>query len=398
MPSAGDEEWRRTDIRAFKLEQFSPPAVNGSRVIRTGIESVRAAVDPGAGCAGRTATVDGQLGSHEITEKAAGQGVLFLPLERAVREHPELVERHFLTRAVRADYDKFSALHAAFWTGGTLLYVPKNVSVEEPLSSLVGLSGEGQTDLSHLLVVMDEGSSATLVHEYVSPARGRPGLHVGAVEVFVGRGAQLRLVSVQNWATDVWHFSHQRALVGRDASFEWTIAGLGSRLAKVNQEVVLEAAGASAEMNGVMFTGGNQHLSYHTRQLHAAERCWSDLLYRGVLKDRSRIVWRGMIRVEPGAQKTDAYQKNDNLVLAPTARADSIPGLEIEADDVRCTHGATAGRVDDEQVFYAMCRGLTRPQAVRMIVEGFFQGVYDRVSVEPIREALARTVAAKVED
>ena len=178
------------------------------------------------------------------------------------------------------------------------------------------------------------------------PAAGRgdaPGLHVGAVEVVQGEGSRLRLVNIQNWDDATWHFSRERALVGRDAALQWTVGGLGSRLAKVNQEVALAGQGASAQVNGVMFTTGRQHLAYFTRQDHMAPHTTSDLLYKGGLKDRSRIVWKGMIRVEKDAQRTDAYQKNDNLVLSDSARADSIPGLEIEANDVRCTHGATAG-------------------------------------------------------
>ena len=164
-------------------------------------------------------------------------------------------------------------------------------------------------------------------------------------------------MNIQNWDDATWHFSRERALVGRDARLQWTVGGLGSRVAKVNQEVALEGQGADAQVNGVMFTTGRQHLAYFTRQDHIAPHTTSDLLYKGGLKDKSRIVWKGMIRVEKDAQRTNAYQKNDNLVLSESARADSIPGLEIEANDVRCTHGATAGRVDEEMIFYAQARG-----------------------------------------
>jgi Fe-S cluster assembly protein SufD len=221
-------------------------------------------------------------------------------------------------------------------------------------------------------------------------------LHVGAVEIFVGRGAKLRFVNIQNWDLGTWHFSRERALVGPDAALQWTVGGLGSRLAKVNQEVALAGEGARAQVNGVLFTTGRQHLAYFTRQDHIAPHTTSDLLYKGGLKDKSRIVWKGMIRVEKDAQRTDAYQKNDNLVLSETARADSIPGLEIEANDVRCTHGATAGRVDEDMVFYAQARGVSRATAIRLIVEGFFAKVYDRITLEPVRETLRQAVADKL--
>jgi Fe-S cluster assembly protein SufD len=194
----------------------------------------------------------------------------------------------------------------------------------------------------------------------------------------------------------VWHFGHQKALIARDGQLQWTIGALGSRLAKVNQHVALTGRGATAQVNGVMFTEGKQHLSYHTLQHHQAEACHSDLLYKGALQDESRVVWRGMIKVDHGAQKTDAYQRDDNLMLSEQARADSIPGLEIEADDVRCTHGATAGRVDDEMIFYAQARGLTRNEAIRMIVAGFFQQVFDRITIESVRNALGEAIGRRI--
>ena len=212
------------------------------------------------------------------------------------------------------------------------------------------------------------------------------------------RGSRLRLVNLQDWGFNVWHFAHQRAIVGQDASLQWTIGALGSRLAKVNQQVSLEGDGGECQVNGVMFTEGKQHLSYHTLQHHVAPHCRSDFLYKAALQDKSRTVWRGMIKVDPEAQKTDGYQRNDNLLLSNQARADAIPGLEIEADDVRCTHGATTGRVDDELIFYAQCRGFTRREAVRLIVTGFFQQVFDRITIESVREALGRAIARRVRE
>ncbi|MFI4877158.1 MAG: Fe-S cluster assembly protein SufD, partial [Blastopirellula sp. JB062] len=194
------------------------------------------------------------------------------------------------------------------------------------------------------------------------------------------------------------HFAHQKGVVDRDAHIQWTIGALGSKLSKVNQHVGLTGEGAESEVNGVMFTEGRQHLSYHTLQHHEAPHCRSNFLYKTALQDRSRTVWRGMIKVDKDAQKTDGYQRNDNLLLTPHSRADSIPGLEIEADDVRCTHGATIGRVDEEQIFYAQCRGFTRKEAIRAIVIGFFQQVFDRIPVESVREALGDAIAVRVRE
>jgi Fe-S cluster assembly protein SufD len=248
------------------------------------------------------------------------------------------------------------------------------------------------------LVILEDGAEATLLSELASVAGAQDGFHCGGVELIVGPGAHLRFVDLQRWGSKVWHFAQQKAVIERDASLQWTIGALGSRLAKVNQHVALVGAGASTQVNGTMFTQGKQHLSYHTLQHHTAAATRSDLLYKAALQDHSRTVWRGMIKVDPAAQQTDGYQRNDNLLLSPDARADSIPGLEIEADDVRCTHGATSGSVDEEQIFYARCRGFTRREAVRAIVTGFFQQIFDRITIESVREALGLAISRRVRE
>jgi Fe-S cluster assembly protein SufD len=263
---------------------------------------------------------------------------------------------------------------------------------------MLSAMSDGRVDFGHVLVVLEDGAEATVLAETAGFGETDGGLHCGATEIMVGRGANLRFVNLQDWGKGVWHFAHQRAVVGRDASLQWTVAALGSRLAKVNQHVGLMGEGASCQVNGVLFTEGKQHLTYHTLQHHEAPHCHSDFLYKAALQDRSRTVWRGMIKVDPGAQKTDGYQRNDNLLLSDHARADSIPGLEIEADDVRCTHGSTSGKVDDELVFYAMSRGFTRREAVRMIVSGFFQQIFDRITIESVRDALGHAIAARVRE
>jgi Fe-S cluster assembly protein SufD len=248
------------------------------------------------------------------------------------------------------------------------------------------------------LVVLEDGAEATFLSEWGSPNVNDSGLFCGATEVIVKCGARLRFVNLQDWGHGVWHFAHQKAVVDRDASLQWTVGALGSRLAKVNQHVALAGEGAESQVNGVMFTEGRQHLSYHTLQHHEAPHCRSDFLYKAALQDRSRTVWRGMIKVDPQAQKTDGYQRNDNLLLSSHARADAIPGLEIEADDVRCTHGSTTGKVDEELIFYAQCRGFTRKEASRMIVTGFFQQVFDRIPIESVREALGHAITRRVRE
>jgi Fe-S cluster assembly protein SufD len=347
----------------------------------------------GVDLAGQTSVANGVPLETHLDGALANNGVLFGSLDALVAEHGEKLRPH-LFQVVNSRADKFAALHAACWTGGTLLYVPRGVRIEKPLHMFSALAGG--VDLGHALIVLEEGAEATVLAE--TAGDDQPALHCGSIEVVVGKEARLRYVNLQNWGAGTWHFAHQRGLVHRDGTLQWTIGALGGKLAKVNQHVALVGEGADVQVNGVMFTEGKQHLSYHTLQHHRAAHCKSNLLYKGALQDHSRIVWRGMIKVDPGAQKTNGYQRDDNLMLSEEARADSIPGLEIQADDVICTHGATAGRVDDGQVFYARCRGLTRKEAVRMIVAGFFQQVFDRITIESVREALGEAIGRRIRE
>ena len=389
-PSQKDEEWMRTDIRMFKLDKFQfRPDASG--------EMPTAVLEAGVDLAGQCKSLDGVLQSADVDEQLAKQGILFGPLDRLASEHEELIRPHLMKSAFRSDYDRFAALHAAYWTGGTLLYVPRGVTLDRPVHTLSAMS-DGGVDLSHLLVILEDGAEATVLAEMASPNTMAAGFHCGGIELIVGNQAHLRFVNLQDWGQGTWHFSHQKALVGRDSTLQWTIGALGARLGKVNQHVALVGERAHSQVNGTMFTENKQHLSYHTLQHHVAPNCTSDFLYKAALQDQSRTVWRGMIKVDVDAQKTDGYQRNDNLLLSSTARADSIPGLEIEADDVRCTHGSTSGRVDEELIFYACSRGFTRKEAIQMIVTGFFQQIFDRITIESVREALGSAIQRRVRD
>ena len=391
-PTRREEEWVRTDIRLFKLNNYALPSAQPRST-----ETPHAVLSAGVQLAGSSVSLDSRPVTSDIQEKWAEQGVLFGSLDLLIREHADLLRPHVLRQAVNPRYDRFAALHVACRAGGHLLYVPRGVVVDEPVHALSAMS-DGGVDFGHTLVILEEGAEATFLTETASLREQDGGLHCGFTEVLLAPEARLRFVNLQDWGQGVWHFAHQKAVLDRDASLQWTIAALGCRLSKVNQHVSLVGPGANTQVNGVMFTEGKQHLAYHTLQHHEAPHCRSDFLYKSALQDRSRTVWRGMIKVDPAAQRTDGYQRNDNLLLSDRARSDSIPGLEIEADDVRCTHGSTAGKVDEEQVFYAMCRGLTRKEAIRMIVTGFFQQIFDRITIESVREALGRAIAARVRE
>jgi len=384
------EEYKRVDLRTFRpdayhLAEGAPASTAASTLMQDRGEFGGAIVH-----------VDGQCVSSSLSDELAAKGILFGSLQTLLQEHRDKLEPYFLSKAVDPATDRFSAWHAAFWTGGTVLYVPRNVEVDVPLYSLISLNEEGAADFSHTLVILEDGASATLLEETASAAEETTGLHCGAVELIVGAGARLRYVQLQNWNGKVRHFAHQSGRVERDGMLQWTVGARGSKLSHVHQDVHLDGRGAHAQVNGVTFATDKQLLSYYTEQTHHQADTTSDLLYKSVARDTSRLVWRGMIKVDEPAQRTDGYQRNDALMLSRDARADAIPGLEIEADDVRCTHGATAGQVDEEQVLYAMCRGLSRYEAMHLIVEGFFAEVFDRIPVEIVRETLSQTVERKL--
>lgn len=392
MPSNRDEEWMRTDIRLFKFNRYTPFAE-----LPPEVELPPALLAEGVELGGHSVSLDSRSRDNELAAQWANQGVLFGSLDQLIVEYGDRLRPYLERQLVNPADDKFSALNAALWSGGNLLLVPRGVCVTDPFHTLSVLSNGG-VDLGRTLVILESGAEATLLTETASTELEGGGLHCGAIELIVEQGARLRYVNLQNWGSGVWHFAHQMGHVGAQAGLQWTIGALGGRLAKVNQRVALTGEDAEAQVNGVMFTHGKQHLCYNTHQHHKAAYCRSDLLYKSALQDLSRTVWRGMIKVDKKAQRTDAYQRNDNLMLSAAARADSIPGLEIEADDVRCTHGSTSGRVDDQLLFYAMTRGYTRKEAVRMIVTGFFQQVFDRITIESVRDALGEAIGRRVRD
>ncbi|QDU88751.1 FeS cluster assembly protein SufB [Pirellulimonas nuda] len=389
-PSRNDEQWMRTDVRLFKIDRFAPPMGDAPSDTPPGLLS------QGLQLAGSVASHNSHSVSSTLDPGLYEKGVRFGPIGEMLAQHGDLLRPYFERQLVEPTTDKFSALSSAFWASGAVLFVPKGVCIDQPLHVLSAISAGG-VDLSRTLVILEAGADATLLTETAS-GDDLPGFHCGAIELIVGRGARLRFVNLQNWSQKVWHFAHQKAAVGREGRLQWTLGALGARVAQVNQSVSLVGQDAEAQVNGAMFTQASQHLCYNTHQHHEAPYCRSDLLYKNALQDRSRTVWRGMIKVDKPAQRTDAYQRNDNLMLSADARADSIPGLEIEADDVRCTHGSTSGRVDEQQLFYAMSRGFTRKEAIRMIVAGFFQQVFDRITIESVRDALAEAISQRVQD
>lgn len=392
MPTTNDEEWRRSDLRRFKLNEMGP-SLNGhgsAEVVPSYLgEQLTEEV-----VGGTLVQVDGITTKYELSDELKAQGVIFCDMHTAVAEHGDLVRKYFMTQAVKADEGKFAALHGAFWRGGTFLYVPKNIRAAAPLHSVLW-STNGKS-FSHTLVVLDTGSEAVFMDEYASATGDKPGFHNGAVELLVGDIASLIYASLQDFGTNVWQINHERGRVGRDAKLDWVTSAMGTRFTKAFQTVELDKQGGWARMSGIFFTQGRQHFDLDTQQNHNAPNTVSDLLYKGALRDRSRSVWQGMIKALPNAQKIDGFQANRNLMLDKQSRADSIPGLEIEADDVRCTHASTVGKLDDEEIFYLMSRGIARQTATRMVVQGFFDPIMQRIPFERLRDRIANRILEKV--
>lgn len=394
MPTTSDEPWRRTDIRKLQAGTFRLPSVGEFEEYSSIPEELLEPLGDDH-LAGQIILRPG--GSQtQIKSDLEEMGVIFTDLSGAQKNYPDmLVDK--IGQVVKADEGKFAALAAAYAENGVFLYVPKGVQVDQPLHSILWGPGAGLAHFSHIIVWLDEGASLTYIHESASEtdAAGQT-MHAGLVEIHLEDRAKLRFVELQSWGEHVWNFSHKRAQVGKDASIDWVFAAVGSHLTKDFSDLNLVGEGAEGRMSGFYFTDGNQHLDHDTQQNHMAPNTSSDLLFKGVLKEESRSVWQGMIYVAPGAQKTDGYQANRNLVLSKNARADSIPGLEIMADDVRCTHGATVGKIDLEELFYLRSRGIELNDAQRLIVEGFFDPIMQRIPFKGVQNRLQRIIAQKM--
>ncbi len=370
LPSTKDEAWRFTDLAGFDPESFSAqgePHVP-AMALDIGVSGLATVTEAG------------------VAIERAPEGVTFAPL-------PE--EHEKLYGLVGWD-EKFAAHNAAMWKHGLLVHVPAGVELEEPLYVRIANAVEGGSLFWRLLVVAGPGSRFSLIEDY-SSSRSDLGAYSNAVvELYVEQDARLEYVSLQNLSQETWHFASHHARVERDAELDWVAGGFGSKKGKIRIQNDLAGPGATSRVTGAYFADGTQHLDYDTFQEHMAPNTESDFAFKGALRDTATAVWRGMIRVEPDAQKTNAYQECRNLMLSPTTHAVPIPGLEILANDVRCTHGATVGRVDREQLFYLMARGLPKADAERLIVRGFFQDVLDRIELEPVREAVTSALEARI--
>ena len=394
FPSLKDEPWRRTDICKLNTDSFSLPIKKNNfqgppkEVLNPAIMGVERA---GQIVSGAFET------QSNLSPVLAQKGVIFSDFHTAEINHPELMSK-LLGRIVSSDEDKFTALAAAMAKDGVFLYVPKNVVIEQPLHSLYWGAGENTAFINHILVWVEEGAQVTFVHESSSPKADSESqvFHDGIIEIYVGKNARLNFVELQSWGKNVWSFTRERARVMGDGKLEWIFGATGTHLTKNFSDIDLVEPGAEGRISGFYFTNGKQHLDHDTQQNHLAGNTTSDLLYKGALMDESRSVWQGMIYVAPGADGTDGYQANRNLILSKGTRADSIPGLEILADDVRCTHGATVGKIDEDELFYLYSRGIPEKEARQLIVMGFFEHIMNRIPFEGIQNRFKEAIIEKM--
>ena len=389
LPSfRGNPGWEFTSLKDLDLDAYGGPAD----------------VDVDASGLGVFETPAGAVLLEQVDHvfadplEPAPSGAIVMSLAAAVAQHPELVEQHFGT-TVRGDENQFVARNEAAWQGGAFVYVPRGVVLEAPIVVTV-VQSQPQTTLHwRTLVVLEEGAQAEVWEQYVSAdpcADGAALLNV-VTELSVGPNANLRYVCAQGLSEKSWVFGAQRCVIERDGAVDWIALGFGSGNGRVAMDTLLAGKGAGAKVTGAYAAHGRQHLDFATTQVHAAPNTTSDLAFRGILDGRSSTVWSGMIKVEPGAQQIDAFQESRNLLLTKKAHADSIPGLEILANDVRCTHAAAIAQIDPEQLYYLRSRGLSLDSARRLVIEGFLEATVERFEAGFVREAIAGALERRLE-
>ncbi len=424
MPLPNDELWRRTSLQDLTLDTivpFSPNRAKGDLTQILPAKYRRVIQDPDA--SGLLVQYNSNGALTRLADEYRQRGVIFCDLDTAILQYPALVQEYLMTRAVTFTENryssakpttgaggkhegggygetvgdlKFTTLHGAFFSGGTFLYVPRNVVVDVPLHTLTYFDEPNLGMFSHTLIVLEENAAVKVVEEQASRENETQRFSSNAVELILRPGASLQYFQIQDLAQNVWHLSSQTALMEKDTSLTWLVGTLGSKVTKAFLDCKLQGTGTNASLLGFFFGDGQQHFDQHTFQNHLQGHSTSDLLYKGALKDKAYSAFRGLIRVNPNAQRSDAYQANRNVLLSEHSHADSIPELEIEANDVRCTHGATVGPIDPEQLFYLMARGIEKIDAERLIVEGFFDPLMQKIPLESVRDELGQAIQTKI--
>ena len=398
MPTTRLEEWRHTDLKkkldldALRLSELETAPDDPTKWPAR----LRATMEEDEEASGQVVIIDGHVVHTELDASLVDQGVILMSLHDAVDVHGDLVREHLATVAIPAEDGKFAALNAALWGDGVFLFVPQGVRLESPVRVTRWVSEAGTAYFSRVLLVAEANSQVSYVDELLSPDFEAQTFASTAVEVFAAAGSRVLCVSVQRLGRGVFYQSMQRTLAQRDSQLDTLNVALGASVNRVDLNARLLGPGANSELLGLYFADGDQHFDFNTSQDHVEPDTCSNLLYKGALDGNSRGIFRGIIRVHPDAQRTDAYQTNRNLLLSRGARADSLPNLEIEADDVRCSHGATVGALDAEARFYLMSRGLGPIQAERLVVLGFLGEVLSKLPLAGVVQKVTRVIEEKL--
>jgi len=402
MPTLKDEEWRRTDISMIDFDQFSPFARtngkgHGASFLNSLPDATRNLVDRAGDRGGYLVQDNSSVKLTEVTEKLKEQGVIFMSMEDAIQEHPELVQEYFFKKVMTPRYNKFAALNGAFWSGGAFLYVPKGVEVKIPFEAYFNVDEANLGLFQHNLIVIEENASAEFVEVYQSDNNEAEVLNSGITEIYLKANSRFNFASLQNWGNNFYDLSNKRAYLERDARMTWVVSTFGGKLVKNHIDTICDGPGAEANAHGLYFLDDHQHIDTGILLRLDKPNTYGKSIFKGALSGKSRSIFQGLIKIQREAQKTDADLTNKNLLLSTGARADSIPVLEIKADDVKAKHGATVGRVDDNQLYYLMSRGLSHQQAERLIVTGFFQDVLKHIGSKSTVDLIQKLVQQKIE-
>ena len=393
-PTARDERWRFASVGKLSIDGFAPaPAPTANKlaelVKRSNLVSARA---------GQLVYADDTQAQFEGISKAlAAQGVIYLPVLEAVAQHPELMQKYFLQESTELGSEKYFGLHAQLVKAGSILYVPKGVEIEQPFVNYYWTSGERAAVFPHTLIIAEENAKASVVDIFFSETEDNQALNVSVSNIHAASGANVFRKVVQDWNEKTVSFQLDTTVADRDTLVKNLAVNIGAERARFENQTRIEGPGADVKMYSLTVAEESQEFDQRTFQTHNAGNAVSDLLYKNALLDKARTIFSGLIKVAEGAQQTDAYQTNRNLLLDPTAEANALPGLEILANDVKCSHGATTGNVDAEELFYMMQRGIAKRDAMKLMVFGFFEEVIEKVDSDELADNLRELIRNKFE-
>ena len=392
LPTARDEAWRFASVGKLSIDDFNPVETPPTTTLdalteRSTLVTARA---------GRAVFVDDAPARFEgVSAELIAQGVIYLPIAEAIEQHPELMEQYFLQESTELGSKKFFGLHAATVKAGSLLYVPKGVQIANPIVNYYWTSAERAAVFPHTLIIAEDNANVSVVDLFFSETEANEALNVSVSNIHAGAGAHVFRKIVQDWNEKTVSFQLDTIVAERDAQVKNIAVNIGAQRARFESQTRIEGAGADVKMYSLTVAEETQEFDQRTFQTHNAPNAVSDLLYKNALLDNSRTIFSGLIKVAEGAQQTDAYQTNRNLLLDPTAEANALPGLEILANDVRCSHGATTGNVDEAELFYMMQRGIPRRVAMQLMVFGFFEEVIEKIDNEELADNLRNLIHKK---